>query len=251
MKEQTLPAPTSIATPTRDQAPRWVPETRFGQWFLGTNVWARYVVKVAMDDFVRLLPSPLPRPRRILDAGSGPGVSVPMLDAAFHPEEIVAIDANPAEVERTRLQAARCACRTEVRRGDAAHLPFADGSFDLILCHQLLHHVVPQKEVLREFHRVLAPGGVLLVAESCRSFILTAPVRLLFRHPNHVQRTAEGYQQLVREAGFEFEAKHVLTATPFWSQTDWGLRERLGWRRAADAEPTELTMVAFKPAARL
>ena len=230
------------------RGPHWVPETRFGRWFLGTDVWARYVVKVAIDQFVRALPTPTPRPRRILDAGSGPGVSLPLLDQAFHPEEILAIDVNPEEVARSRRQAAHCACRVEVRRGDAATLDVPDGAVDLVLCHQLLHHVVRQEAVLREFHRVLAPGGILLVAESCRDFILSTPVRLLFRHPNDVQKTATQYQALVRAAGFEFEPCHVETTTPFWSKPDWGLRERLGWRRSRDAEATEVTIVAFKPA---
>jgi ubiquinone/menaquinone biosynthesis C-methylase UbiE len=212
-------------------------------------VWARYVVKVAIDEFVRALPSPTPRPKRVLDAGSGPGVSLPLLDAAFQPEEIVAIDANPAEVERSRRQAAHCRCRVDVRRGDAAALDFGDGVFDVVLCHQLLHHVVRQEQVLREFHRVLTPGGILLVAESCRSFILSTPVRLLFRHPEHVQKTAAEYEALVRGAGFHFGPEHVAVSTPFWSKVDWGLRERLGWRRAAPDEPTEITLVAFKAAA--
>lgn len=224
-----------------------MPETRFGLWFLGTDIWARYVVRVAIDDFLRLLGQPTPRPRRILDAGSGPGVSLPMLDACFHPDVIVAVDLDPHEVGRSRQQAARCNCCVEVREADAASLDLADGSVDLVLCHQLLHHVVRQEAVLREFHRVLAPGGVLLVAESCRSFILSTPVRLLFRHPNEVQKTAAEYEQLVRDAGFAFGPHQAETSTPFWSKPDWGLRERLGWRPWAGGEPTELTLVAFKP----
>jgi ubiquinone/menaquinone biosynthesis C-methylase UbiE len=206
-------------------------------------------VQVAIEQFVRALPQPTPRPLRILDAGSGPGVSLPLLDATFRPDEIIAIDANPAEVERSRRQAARCRCRVEVLRGDAAALKLSDESVDLVLCHQLLHHVVRQEVVLREFHRVLAPGGILLVAESCRAFILSAPVRLLFRHPNHVQKSAEGYQQLVRAAGFEFGPQHVETSTPFWSKTDWGFCEKFGVQWFVPSEPTEVTIVAFKPTA--
>ncbi len=226
---------------------RWVKETRFGRWFLGTHVWSRYVVEVALRDFFNLLPAEARRPRRILDAGSGPGVSLPILDRHFSPELIIGMDINPQEVLRSSAQAKNCRARVEVRRGDATAIDLPDGSVDLVLCHQLLHHVVRQEDVLRELYRVLVPGGTLLVAESCRDFIHSAPVRLLFRHPNEVQRTAAEYQQLVRQAGFIFGPEHVRTSTPFWSLTDWGFRYKLGWPRPAHAEPTEVTLVAFKP----
>ena len=222
-------------------------ETRFGHWFLGTNVWSRYVVEVAIRDLAALLPPPARPPRLILDAGSGPGVALPLLDRFFQPESHLAIDIDPQEVARSRTQAGRCRCPVEVRHGDATRLDLADGSVDLVLCHQLLHHLVRQEEALREFYRVLAPGGILLVAESCREFIRSTPVRLLFRHPADVQRTAAEYQQLVRDAGFSLDAQRVLTSTPFWSRPDWGLTRRLGWGKAAGAEPTEVAFAAFKP----
>jgi len=225
----------------------WVPETRFGTWFLGTQIWSRYVVEVSLQQFARLLPSPLSRPRRVLDAGCGPGVSLPLLDRYFQPEAITALDIDPHEIERSRQQSRHCACRVELVRGDVARLEFPDESMDLILCHQTLHHVVAQEAVLREFHRVLVPGGVLLIAESCRSFILSTPVRALFRHPNEVQKSAAEYQQLLRDAGFAFTTENVDTSSPFWSLPDWGLRARLGWATKADVEPTQLAAVVFKP----
>ena len=242
----TRSAPAHSAPPDRL---RWVPETRFGHWFLGTKVWTRYVVEVALTELAHLLPEAARRPRRILDAGSGPGVSLPILDRLFQPEAILAVDIDPLEVARSQSQAARCGCRVDVERGDVARLNLPDGSYDMILCHQTLHHVVRQEVVLRELHRVLAPGGALLLAESCRDFIHSTPVRLLFRHPNEVQKTAAEYQELVRATGFTFGPEHVVASTPFWSLPDWGFTTKLGWRRRASAEPTEICLVAFKPVA--
>ena len=247
------PSPSSLARSTGSRPPaepQWVPETQFGRWFLGTNVWSRYVVEVAVDKMAGLLPAEARRPRHILDAGSGPGVSLPLLDRHFSPKQITGLDINPKEIVRSRAQAKHCRCPVEVRLGNAANLDLPDGSVDMVLCHQLLHHVVQQETALNEFYRVLSPGGTLLVAESCRDFIHSTPVRLLFRHPDEVQRTAAEYQQLVRNAGFVFGPQHVHTDTPFWSLSDWGLRQKLGWKRSKDAEPTEITMVAFKPAQR-
>jgi len=44
---------------------------------------------------------------------------------------------------------------------DAAHLPFADGSVDAVLCECVLEHVPHPEDVVREIRRVLAPGGVV------------------------------------------------------------------------------------------
>lgn len=242
------PTPTLLAAPRSGSARRtnWVPETRFGHWFLGTNVWSKYVVAVAIHELAEMLPADFSA-KRILDAGSGPGVSLPLLAKRFNPELIEAIDIDPAEVTRSRQQARHCDCPIDVGQADATALPFHAARFDIVLCHQLLHHVVEQAKVLQELYRVLKPGGALLLSESCRSFILSWPVRALFRHPNHVQKSAAQYQELVRATGFEFGPQHVKTSTPFWSQLDWGLGEKLGWRKADAGEPTELILVGFKP----
>lgn len=200
-----------------------------------------------MQSLRTLLPAGMRPVRRVLDAGSGPGASLVLLDEIFHPEEIIAIEADPHEVERSTRTARRCRCRVAVRHGDAATTGLEDGSVDLVLCHQTLHHVTKQEETLAEFHRVLAPGGTLLLAESCRNFILSSSVQWLFRHPNHVQKTAAEYQELVRRAGFVFGQENVATSIPYWSRPDWGLMRKLGWRSAKPEEPTQVNIAARRP----
>jgi len=48
-------------------------------------------------------------------------------------------------------------------------LPFADGTFDLITCFGVLHHVPKVSQTVAELARVLAPGGVLLLREPTHS----------------------------------------------------------------------------------
>lgn len=47
---------------------------------------------------------------------------------------------------------------------DAQHLPFADAIFQVVVCHQVLEHLPDADRAVAEFHRVLGPGGKLIVS---------------------------------------------------------------------------------------
>jgi len=51
----------------------------------------------------------------------------------------------------------------ELRQGSVLDLPFADGSFDVVFSHGVLHHVPEIKQAQREIRRVLRPGGQLVI----------------------------------------------------------------------------------------
>jgi len=60
--------------------------------------------------------------------------------------------------------------------GDILNLPFKDNIFDLILCINVLEHVMDIDKALRELHRVLKEGGVLLVVVVNRESIIKEEV---------------------------------------------------------------------------
>lgn len=99
--------------------------------------------------------------KRVLDAGCGPGAYAEwLLDRGAH---VQAIDASPRMVEHTRR---RTRGRAEVRVADLAEpLDFlADGSIDVVLSPLVLEYVRDWRATLAEFHRVLVPGGHLVVS---------------------------------------------------------------------------------------
>lgn len=241
-------APASCAAPAGAQAV-WVRETRFGRWFLGTEIWRRYVLAEALGDLARMAEGRASVGGHILDLGCGQGIAAPLLDAAFAPRRITGIDIDPELIAlgQRRTRDTGLSDKLVLQRGSAIDIPLADASVDLALCHQVLHHLVPQREALAELHRVLRPGGLLLMAESCRSFIETGLVRALFRHPRESQRTADGYLDLVRSAGLRVDDRDVATSSPWWSRRDLGLLGDRDRRRGAQTEePTEVLCVAVK-----
>lgn len=99
--------------------------------------------------------------RRVLDAGCGPGAYAEwLLDRGA---QVYAIDASPRMVELARE---RTRGRAEVRLADLARpLDFlADGSIDLVLSPLVLEYVRDWRTTFAEFHRVLVPGGQLVVS---------------------------------------------------------------------------------------
>lgn len=224
----------------------WVRETRFGRWFLSTHTWYRYVLSQAVVDFKKLLQGREPAQARILDAGCGQGLAFSLLETHFKPAQIVGIDIDKEQIEKAMLIASTLTTPTLAIHSNAAMSSFDDGYFDVIFCHQLLHHTNQQHEALLEFYRLLKPGGILLVGESCRSFINSVPVRLLFRHPHMAQQDAEGYVGLVRNAGFSVRAEDVHTSRPWWSRRSLGLAQKWGLNKTGNP-PTEVLIVAKKP----
>lgn len=85
---------------------------------------------------------------------------------------------------------------------DARSIPVPDGSFDAIVCTEVLEHVPEPIAVVREFGRIVAPGGHL---------ILTAPLGSgIHQEPYHFYGgyTPFWYERFLSEAGFE--AIHVV-----------------------------------------
>lgn len=236
-----------MSNPTLPTQPlAFVPETRFGLWFLSTATWRVHVLARALDDLQRLAPD-LPQDGVLLDIGTGHGYSLLELARRLRPAQIHAVDPDPDFASRCAATRAACPVGVQIHQAHAERLPLADASVDLVLCHQTLHHIVDQAAALAEMRRVLKPGGRLLLAESTRAYIHSWIIRLLFRHPMHVQRSADEFLALLREAGFEFAPAQVSTPYLWWSRKDLGFFEWLGLGLPKQREETLLNVVARKP----
>jgi SAM-dependent methyltransferase len=116
-----------------------------------SQAWAfGQVRRLALID--RLAPL---RGRRVLDAGCGVGMY--LRHFAQVSEFVVGVDIDPDKVAEAREYVPR------VQVASAEALPFSDGSFDVVLSHEVLEHVGDDRQALQEAVRVLAPGGRLVL----------------------------------------------------------------------------------------
>lgn len=122
--------------------------------FLGPMLFEPY----AADLVGRLRPPPA---ARVLEVACGTGIVTSRLRAALPPDAtIVATDLNEPMIAYAR-EARRLGNGVEWRPADAQALPFADATFDAVVCQFGLMFVPDQGLALREARRVLVPGGVL------------------------------------------------------------------------------------------
>ena len=229
------------------EADAHVPETKIGTWFLGTGTWTRHVLERAIADLERLIPDRRLAYPVIVDVGCGWGRSFKLLHDRFRPERMIGIDIDATMVAAAANEARKNGLTVEVRRGSSSRLPLPDRSVDMVFCHQTFHHLIDQDRALAEFHRVLKPGGLLLFAESTRKYIHSWIIRLLFRHPMDVQRSAEEYLSMIRAAGFDVTPAEVSYPYLWWSRNDLGIMERwFGIAPPALREETLVNLVAIR-----
>ena len=228
------------------KATHWVKESAFGIWFLNTYTWQERVLKRALVDLIRLLPENRKHFPVILDIGCGRGHSLKFLDEYFSPEQIFAIEVDQSLLADAEQNAVACRCPVNLVLGNAEKLPYPDQSFDMVFCHQSIHHIVQQEQAMGEFYRVLKPGGILLFAESCKKFIHSFIIRIFFRHPMEVQKTADEYLALIRRTGFAVNANAVSRPYLWWSRSDLGALEWFGFKVPDQREETLLNLVAVK-----
>jgi demethylmenaquinone methyltransferase/2-methoxy-6-polyprenyl-1,4-benzoquinol methylase len=110
----------------------------------------------------------MPTPRRVLDACSGTGLLTAELAQTYGPKtHIIAIDFCPAmaNLARQRLKDLNLQRRVEVKVENVEIMPFPDEFFDVAYVALGLRFVSDVKVAVRELHRVLKPGGKLIVLE--------------------------------------------------------------------------------------
>lgn len=176
-------------------------------------VLQRWIYQPAQDEMILLLRAH--GARRVADIACGTGILATRIAAEVQPDEVYGVDMSDGMLEQARARS------SEVRwiKGPAERLPFADGALDAVVT-TTAFHFFDQPAAMREFHRVLAPGGVAAVATI--SPPLPQPLWQLsanLANPVHSPPPAE-MRRLFTDAGFTIADQHrvnrPLLTRPVW-----------------------------------
>jgi ubiquinone/menaquinone biosynthesis C-methylase UbiE len=118
---------------------------------------------------------------RVLDIGTGTGLLAAVL-AKSHPEwQITGIDVSESMLAVARETALKneLSDRIKFRQASAESLPFADGSFEMVVSNTSLHCWNEPVKVFNELARVTAPGGYCLVWDNRRANSLNPFLHIL------------------------------------------------------------------------
>jgi SAM-dependent methyltransferase len=102
----------------------------------------------------------------LLDVGAGSG-TISVSFAKLIPDgHVTGIDLNPNILPRARAVAEMASVKNiEFQQGNIYKLPFADETFDVTFCHQVLIHIGTPWDALHEMHRVTKAGGIVAARE--------------------------------------------------------------------------------------
>ena len=134
----------------------------------------------------------LPARARILDAGCGSGRN--MVELARH-GDVTGVELSPTSVGLARERHAG-----EVIAGSVLDMPFESDSFDLAVCLDVIEHLADDVGALRELHRVVVPGGSLLVTVPAYQWLWSGHDEVNHHHRRYSRRSLE---RATAEAGWE------------------------------------------------
>jgi 2-polyprenyl-6-hydroxyphenyl methylase/3-demethylubiquinone-9 3-methyltransferase len=103
-----------------------------------------------------------------LDVGCGGGIMAEEVAAMGF--RVTGVDPSAESIATARFHAAESGLPIEYLEAPGEHVPFADATFDLVYCCDVLEHVKDFQEVINEAARVVKPGGVYLYDTINRTF---------------------------------------------------------------------------------
>ncbi len=97
-----------------------------------------------------------------LEVGIGTALNLPLYPPQIR---LTGVDISPAMLKIAENRARQLHRAADLREADACALPFPDASFDTVVCTFSLCAIPGYQRAVAEMHRVLRPGGLLLLAD--------------------------------------------------------------------------------------
>lgn len=154
---------------------------------------------------------------RVADIGCGSGWAGPY--CASLGAEVTLVDVQENSVRALEARLADHGERVRGHVADGAALPFEDGSFNRVVCTEVLEHVADPSAVMRELTRIAEPGALVLLSvphPSSEKLMAAVAPPSYFHPPNHIRMIApDEFKKLATDAGLELCSYRVNGF--FWS----------------------------------
>ncbi len=163
---------------------------------------------------------------KILDVATGSGRTLKQLRGAFPKENIIGLDLSGSYLkEASRFISNLKGDLIELVKGNAEELPFEDNSLQAISCVYLFHELprTIREKVLKEFFRVLEPGGILVIADSIQENDSPDFIQIMenfhksFHEPFYCDYIKEDINSKIEEIGFDNIKTKSFFMTKVWS----------------------------------
>lgn len=169
--------------------------------------------RVRRNEILKLVCRHAPSPRSALDVGCGTA----LITRSLPGERISGVDLNPRNLKKARLYAPHALfllCDAE----DA--LPFANESFDLVVCTEMLEHLINPQRTVAEIQRVLRRDGIL---------IGSVPGRSMIWRLRGLSRSKESFAQEPYHKHYRREEVEALLSARFRLRRLYSKHLRMNW----------------------
>ncbi|MFJ8033465.1 methyltransferase domain-containing protein [Streptomyces sp. NPDC096032] len=207
----------------------WGEHIHHGYWAEGEPDPGRHAAQVRLVEELIAF-GPVPEGARILDAGCGIGASAVHLAGRLGcTVDGITISAEQIGRAESKAAEAKVADRTRFRLVDAMHTDYPDGTFDVVWALESCELMPDKKAFLAECHRVLKPGGTLLVATWCARDDALAPDETRLLHRIYRDFVVSHVLPLNRYGALADELGFTGVRTADWSERVWDT-----WRLSTD-----------------
>ncbi|WIM86858.1 methyltransferase domain-containing protein [Candidatus Mycobacterium wuenschmannii] len=145
---------------------------------------------------------------QVVDVACGTGILADRIHNDLHPAAVYGVDMSEGMLKQAQARPGE----VDWRRGPAEHLPFDDEALDAVVTTSAFHFF-DQPAALREFHRVLVPGGLVAISTMSARRPLLPGSRWT---PSHNPTPAE-MRRLFEGAGFTVAEQHRVRR-PLWTR---------------------------------
>jgi ubiquinone/menaquinone biosynthesis C-methylase UbiE len=212
-----------IALPNRKNIVETTPADPLKFYYLPV---ARSFYTARFADAMRLLGEDV---RSILEVGCGSGIFLPEL--ARHCDNLVGCDFH-LRLDQTEGMLRSESVQASLARADARSLPFANESFDAIICMSVLEHLHDVDSPADEFYRVLRPNGIAIIGVPVSNALTEAILRLsyLSLEAHLDDEHVSTHRDVIRAFRRKFKTEQVLRIPRFLPE-QVGMYCTVGFRR--------------------